>query len=145
MKLRDNKWLESRLNKLIANYFADIKINNDLFICFGKKSKRQLGKISKMPNTRIGDRIRGKFDTLITINSHFRNSEVPEFVVDGTIIHELCHYAHGFSSPLPQLSRYPHQGGIVKKEMIRRGAGDIYLAEKGWLKNNWQKHIESKR
>lgn len=144
METRNNKWLEKRLNSLIRSYFADLEVPNDLFITFGRAGKRQLGKISKMARKSMGDRIRGKFDTLITINSRFKNSAVPEFVVDGTIIHELCHYAHGFSSPLPQLSRFPHAGGIVKKEMINRGAGDIYLAEKKWLKDNWQKHINDK-
>lgn len=127
---------------LVKRYFSDLEVPNDLYITFGRKSKRQLGKISKIPKTKFGDRLKGRFDTLITINSFFKDPHIPDFVVDGTIIHELCHYAHGFHSPLPQLCRFPHQGGIVKAEMIKRGAGDIYLKEKKWLKDFWQKHIE---
>lgn len=127
---------------LIKRYFSDLEVPNDLYITFGRKGKRQLGKISKIPKTKFGDRIRGKFDTLITINSYFKDTKIPEYVVDGTIIHELCHYAHGFSSPLPQLCRYPHQGGIVKAEMIKRGAGEIYLNENKWLKHEWQKYLK---
>ncbi len=143
MEVRNNKWLEKRLNLLVRQYFVDLSVPNDLYITFGRAGKRQLGKISKIPTKLALDRVRGKFDTLITINSHFKNFSIPDFVVDGTIIHELCHYAHGFSSPLPQLSRFPHAGGIVKKEMIKRGAGDIYLKEKKWLKNNWQKYLNN--
>ncbi len=137
MNRRDNKWLESKLNYLVERYFPDINISNDLYIGFGRRGNRQLGKISKKHHSSIKKRFFGHFDTVITINSHFKNLEIPEYVVDGTIIHELCHYAHGFSSPLPQLSRFPHQGGIVRQEMVRRGAGDIYFAEKKWLKDNW--------
>ncbi|OQB05653.1 MAG: hypothetical protein BWY19_00859 [bacterium ADurb.Bin212] len=130
---------------LVKRYFSDLQVPNDLYITFGRKGKRQLGKISKIPKRGIGARLRGKFDTLITINSHFKDERVPEFVVDGTIIHELCHYAHGFHSPLPQLCRYPHQGGIVKAEMIKRGAGEIYLKENKWLKTEWQKHLNRQK
>ncbi len=139
---RDNRWLESKLNCLVSKYFSDIEIKNDLYIGFGRKSSRQLGKISKQRAASFGKIISGRFDSVITINSHFKNLEVPEYVVEGTIIHELCHYAHGFSSPLPQLSRYPHQGGIVKREMFIRGAGDIYHKEKKWLRDNWPNFLK---
>lgn len=140
---RDNKWLEKKLNILVSKYFSDIEIKNDLYIGFGRKNSRQLGKISKQRHPSLKKRIVGHFDTIITINSYFKRLDVPEYVVDGTIIHELCHYAHGFSSPLPQLSRYPHQGGIVKKEMYIRGAGDIYQKEKKWLKDYWSEFLKN--
>ena len=142
MEKRDNKWLEYKLITLVEKYFSDIEIKNDLYIGFGRYGKRQLGKISKKFHPSISAKIRRHFDTIITINSHFKNPEIPDYVIEGTIIHELCHYVHGFSSPLPQLSRFPHQGGIVKQEMIRRGAGDIYLAEKKWLKDNWPNFLK---
>lgn len=145
MNRRDNKWLETRLIYLVHKYFSDIEIKNDLYIGFGRKGSRQLGKISKQSHTSLKKRVIGHFDTVITINSHFKNLEIPEYVVDGTIIHELCHYAHGFSSPLPQLSRYPHQGGIVKREMLVRGAGEIYHKEKKWLKEHWQDFLKNNK
>lgn len=142
MQIRDNKWLEMKLGEIIHRFFSDLEIKNSISIHFGRKNERQLGKISKRHHGSILSRLSNNFDTIITLNSRFRDPEIPEFVIEGTIIHEMCHYAHGFSSPLPQKCKYPHQGGIIKHEMIQRGAGDIYLNEKKWLKKNWQKHLK---
>lgn len=143
MTHRNNLWLEAKLRQIIAKYFSDIKISNKLTIYFSKRSRRQLGCITKKHPRSVIERLKGQFDSEIRINGYFRDESIPEYVVDGTIIHELCHYAHGFSSPLPQQSRYPHAGGMVKHEMIKRGAGDIYLLEKKWLKQNWQDYLKT--
>ena len=142
MQHRNNQWLAAKLNALIGVYFPDLEIKNRLSIRFGKRSRRQLGCIAKKYSGSVLKRIQGEFESEIRINGLFRSLEIPEEVVYGTIIHELCHYAHGFSSPLPQLSKHPHSGGVIKAEMIKRGAGDIYLIEKKWLKQNWQKYID---
>lgn len=142
MHIRNHNWLENRFEYLLRTYFSDIEVPNKLTIRFSKKSKRQLGCIAKRyPKTILG-RIKGHFESEIRINGYFRDLSIPEEVIDGTIIHELCHYVHGFSSPLPQKLRYPHQGGAIKHEMIKRGAGDIYLFEKKWLKVNWQEYLK---
>lgn len=143
MTIRNHAWLEIKLKAIVDEYFPDLLIKNQLTIRFGKRSRRQLGCIAKKYTNNIIDRLRGDFSSEIRINGLFRDPEIPEEVVEGTIIHELCHYAHGFSSPLPQLSKYPHQGGVIKQEMIRRGAGDIYLAEKKWLRKNWQEYLNN--
>lgn len=143
MGQRNNAWLEARLRHIISTYFPDLEIRNTIYIHFGRRGERQLGKISKKHHSSLVSRLKGRFDTIITMNGLFRDPEIPEFVVDGTIIHEMCHYAHGFSSPLPKQSRFPHQGGIIKHEMIKRGAGDIYLAEKKWLKLNWREYLKN--
>lgn len=140
---RNNLWLEAKLEQIIEIYFRDINFANTLSIHFSKRSRRQLGCIAKKYPHSTLKRLRGDFISEIRINGHFRDPAIPDYVVEGTIIHELCHYAHGFSSPLPQQSRYPHQGGIVKQEMIKRGAGDIYLAEKKWLKHHWQDYLKT--
>lgn len=140
---RSNTWLENKLKQILLQYFADLEITNKLGIRWGKRSRRQLGCIAKKYSHSIVGRLKGEFDSEIRINGFFRDPTIPEEVIEGTIIHELCHYAHGFSSPLPQLSRYPHSGGIIKAEMIKRGAGDIYLAEKKWLKQNWQEYLKN--
>ena len=139
---RNNSWLEGKLQSIVADYFADIEFKNRLTIRFSKRSRRQLGCIAKKHPSSILGRLKGEFESEIRINGLFRDEIIPEYVVEGTIIHELCHYAHGFSSPLPQKLKFPHQGGAIKHEMIKRGAGDIYLAEKKWLKANWQKYLQ---
>lgn len=137
---RDNDWLELKLEDSIRRYFPDITFHNQLWIRFGRQSRRQLGCIKNNHPDKINQHDSHK-PTTITINGLFKNSDIPEFVVEGTIIHELCHYAHGFSSPLKQLFRHPHQGGKIKEEMTSRGAGKIYKDEKEWLKNNWQNYL----
>ena len=143
MELRNNDWLEAKLANILDVFFNDIVVKNHLSIRFSKRSRRQLGCIAKKHPHSVLGRLKGEFESEIRINSYFRDESIPEYVVEGTIIHELCHYAHGFSSPLPQQSRYPHAGGMVKHEMIKRGAGDIYLLEKKWLKQNWQNYLKS--
>ena len=65
----------------------------------------------------------------------FKDQTIPQDVVDHTIGHELTHYAHGFSSNTPKLHRYPHAGGVVKKEMGQRGMDHLYQAYKSWIKD----------
>lgn len=126
-------------------HFADAKIDNALLIRFGRRARRVLGSIRKNQERSILDRLAGNFDTQIIINGHFRDEQIPEFMVDSIIGHELCHYIHGFSSPLPQLARHPHKGGIVNYEMAKRKMGDLELMQKKWIKVNWIKYLKSHR
>ena len=80
--------------------------------------------------------------SVITITKHFQDESIPEYVVVSTIAHELCHYTHGFNSPSPKKFQYPHQGGVVKKEMDKRGLREIRLKTRSWLKKNWREYIE---
>lgn len=64
----------------------------------------------------------------------FKNSRIPVEVVDHTLAHELIHYAHGFSSKRARLHKYPHVGGIVQKEMKKRGMGYLISSYKNWIK-----------
>jgi len=129
--MRDNEWLENRMDFVIRRYFADAKIPNSLYIKFGQKARTRLGSIRK----------RGR-DTEITMCGHFKDDKIPEFVVDAVIGHELCHYVHGFSSPLPQLARHPHSGGLVSREMSMRGMGELEKKQKKWIKDNWLKYLK---
>lgn len=122
---RDDIWLLNRLDYLWSNYFKDIKQINPVFIKFGRYSKFRLGSI--------------KFDktskkSFITITAMFKNPSVPEEVIDHTIAHELCHYTHGFSSPNPKLHKYPHHGGVIKKELESRNLKYLVKAYNSWLK-----------
>lgn len=122
---RTNTWLLSRLDYLWETYFADVEQTNPLFIKFGRYSRLRLGSVRLDKTTH---------KTFITVSSMFRDESVPIEVVDHTIAHELCHYTHGFSSYRPRLHKYPHTGGVVRKEMKARGMSDLIKAYSGWVR-----------
>lgn len=126
---RDEGWLQGILDKIWDNYFTEVPQINDVRIVFGRRAKRRLGSISLDPAD-------GK-TTIITMNSIFRREDIPEFVVEATIFHELTHYAHGFNSPLDKAQQHPHAGGVMRREFAERGLLDLYLQQKKWLKENW--------
>ena len=68
---------------------------------------------------------------------------VPEFVVKATLVHELCHYAHGFNSPIEQKYRHPHAGGVMRREFAERGLEQLWRDQRKWLKDNWRTVVES--
>ena len=123
--IRDNVWLLSRLDDLWEKHFPDIPQTNKVFIKFGRYSRLRLGSIRL-------DRPTGH--TLITITSMFKDLSIPTEVVDHTIGHELTHYAQGFSSPHPKLHRYPHEGGVVRRELMARGFGKTLKVYLNWIK-----------
>ncbi|MCA9374772.1 hypothetical protein KC622_00410 [Candidatus Dojkabacteria bacterium] len=152
--MRDNNYLLERMYSIWEEYFADIPRKNLVLIKFGKYSKRRLGSI-KWADTRtkvktlyinhldehaIQD---DKRISLITITRYFQNDVVPAEVIDATIGHELVHYAHGFHSPLRKLYKHPHRGGIVDKEMAKRGMENLLEFSEEWLKRNWVKTIRT--
>ena len=126
---RDHAWLQQLLDTTWDSYFADVPQENDVRILFGRRAKRRLGAISLDPADRN--------ISIITMNSIFRSPEIPEFVVQATIVHELTHYAHGFNSPLAQAQAHPHAGGVMRREFAERGLLDLYAQNKRWLKENW--------
>lgn len=146
--MRDRKYLENLMYDLWEDNFSDIPRKNLVLIKFGKYSKRQLGSI-KLANeyTKIKSLIKknkedydvqdDKRITVITITKYFQNEIVPEYVVKGTIAHELCHYAHGFSSPLEKQFDKPHQGNVINKELAKRGLLEEQRLADKWLKDNW--------
>lgn len=133
---RDNNWLLSRLDFIWSEHFADIPQTNKVFIRFGRYSKYRLGSIRLDRRTKA---------SLITITSMFKDPTIPREVVDHTIGHELTHYAHGFSSTHPRLHKYPHAGGVVKKEMEARGMGYLHQAYQGWIKEYRKQLTEDRR
>ncbi len=135
-------------------YFSDVPRKNLVIIKFGRYSKRQLGSLKRAnQNTRIKRFVQAYKDILdiqdeksisvITITKYFQDENVPESVIISTIAHELCHYTHGFNSPLPRKYRHPHKGGIVRKEMDRRGLRDIRIEANKWLTDHWPGCIDS--
>ncbi len=123
---RDDKWLLSRLDFLWDKYFADIPQTNRVFIKFGRYAKYRLGSIRLDRKTKASH---------IIITSMFKDLKIPQEVVDHTIGHELVHFTHGFSSTHPRLHRYPHAGGVVKREMSARGMDYLYQSYRTWIKD----------
>ena len=123
--LRNDNWLLSRLDYLWSTHFLEIEQSNPTHIHFGRYSKYRLGSIKL--NRQTGH-------SFITITGMFKSKSIPQEVVDHTIGHELTHYAHGFSSKRVRLHRYPHAGGVVRKEMAARGMGHLYIAYKDWIR-----------
>ena len=136
--MRNNTYLENKLDAIWQTFFSDVPKDNKVSIKFGRKAAKRLGSIRK-----INSLNEERFDTQILINGYFRHKNIPHFVVEATIAHELCHYAHGFSSPLPQLSKFPHRGDVVDHELKRRGLRELEKAENKWLNKYWYKFINN--
>tara|TARA_Y100000310_G_scaffold330278_1_gene401651 strand:+ start:1059 stop:1472 length:414 start_codon:yes stop_codon:yes gene_type:complete len=125
--MRSDIWLENRLSTIWKVVMPEVEKQNIVRIRFKGDWKTKFGHIKKLKDG----------STEIAINNLFRNEQVPEFIIDTTIAHELVHYMHGFHSPLPKLYRYPHQGNIVNKELNKRGFSFLLKLEKDWIKNKW--------
>lgn len=154
--MRDDKWLFAKLDEIWDTYFSDVPQDNDVKIVWGRKARNRLGSIKQTPNSKLenlGLNRNSKFEirnlkthltTIITINSLFKDEKIPEYVVTGTIAHELAHYAHGFHSPLEQKFATPHAGGVVHKEMDGRGLAEVRKKQRHWLKENWREYVDEK-
>lgn len=150
--MRKNLDLEEMMYELWENNFCDVPRLNLVLIKFGKYSKRQLGCI-KLANksTKIKSILKKKKKdyeiqddksiSLITVTKYFEKDFVPDFVVKATIAHEMCHYTHGFNSPLEKRFDKPHQGNIIKKELKKRGLIEEYVQAEKWLKENWREIV----
>ena len=149
--MRDNTWLKEQLDHLLKTYFSNVKLTNPLEIKFGREAKFRFGSIKLISDKRV-KRVRGvrglirlgdkPKKSVITITSMFASPSIPTEVVQYTISHELCHYAHGFSSTNKRMFRHPHHGGIVNRELTDRGAAHLVHAFKRWLKDYRKKILE---
>ena len=138
--MRDSAWLQNQLDYLLKTYFSDVKVTNPIEIKFGREAKYRFGSI-KLYRGKSSKGIKGLLKlkgmpkkSVIMITSMFAREDIPADVVCYTIGHELCHYAHGFSSTNKRLFKYPHHGGIVNKELKSRGAHHLISAFKKWLR-----------
>lgn len=143
--LRDEKWLFSKLDQVWDKYFFDVMQENDVKILWGRRARNRLGSIKQsFSKKEVLSPLKKQAShpiTIITINALFKDKKIPEFVVISTIAHELAHYAHGFSSPLEQKYLNPHAGGVIDKEMDKRGLRETRILAKKWLKENWRNYI----
>jgi hypothetical protein len=126
--MRDDEFLNERLEAIWKLLFNDVPKLNSVVIKFKGKSKNKFGHIAR----------KGR-DTEIVVNELFRFDDIPEYIIDLTIAHELSHYAHGFNSPLKQKYKHPHKGGVVTKEMTLRGFEKVIKMEKMFFRKEWPK------
>jgi len=125
--MRDYEWLKQRFEYIWENHFSDVPKPNKVLITFKGRWKNKFGHIQKLESK----------NSWIAINKLFQDERVPEYIVNLTIAHEIAHYAHGFQSPLKQMYQHPHKGGVVDKELKKRGFAEELKLEKRWLKEEW--------
>lgn len=133
MVLRDQAWLEERFVQIWNRGFPDLFPENILEVRWGRNARMRLGSIRMTQD---------KKTSRILINKLFQNSKVPLEVIDAVIAHELTHYVHGFSSPLEQKFSTPHAGGVVDKELKKRGFTEELAFQKKWLKSVWPEFLK---
>ncbi|MDP1729087.1 MAG: hypothetical protein Q8L27_02705, partial [archaeon] len=119
---------KDRMEQMWQLLFPEIPRENLVIVRFKGKWKNKFGHIKK---------IKG-LNTEIAINSIFKDDRVPDYIIDLTLAHEMVHYMHGFNSPLPKQFKHPHAGGIVNRELKKRGFGHLIVKEKAWVKKDWE-------
>ena len=78
--MRDNSWLEKRLDIIWNKYFTDVPRKNRVSIRFGRAATYRFGSIRQSYID---------VSTQIIINGRFKSSNLPQRIVDHTIAHEL--------------------------------------------------------
>ncbi|MEX2028022.1 MAG: hypothetical protein WD988_00800 [Candidatus Curtissbacteria bacterium] len=144
--MRSDEWLEEKLQYLLKNYFSDMPITNPLEIRFGREAKFRFGSIRLVKPAGLHfltSRSKPQ-KSIIMITAMFARDDVPQEVVLYTISHELCHYAHGFSSTNKRLFRHPHHGGVVNSEIKKRGGEKFIEAYKQWIREYRKKILEGR-
>ncbi|MBI2667187.1 hypothetical protein HYX17_00275 [Candidatus Woesearchaeota archaeon] len=130
--MRDDNWLNDKMSKVWYSLFPEVEKKNNVIIRFKGKWKNKFGHIKLLKNK----------DTEIAVNSLFKDLRIPSYIINLTIAHELVHYAHGFNSPHKKLYKHPHKGGVVNKELRRRGYYGLLKLERKWIKEEWSKLYE---
>ena len=125
-----DKYLANKAASLIRENFSDRGVTNLLVIKWGGKWSRTLGRIKPLENTAYG--------SVIEINSLLKHVDIPEYVLDYILMHELTHYFQGFGSNHERKHKHPHKGHIVEKELARHGWEEITTKSEKWIKENWK-------
>jgi hypothetical protein len=130
--LRSAEWLQDRLALLWNTYYSDSPTRYPIAIHFGPRARYRYGSIYSV----------GK-QCHILINRLFAHPDVPEYVIDATICHELAHYVHGYGSGLKKRYAHPHRGGVVDKEMQARGCWHLEEQAGTWRRDCWKDFYEA--
>lgn len=129
-----DNYLAKKAASLVRENFQEKEVTNLLVVRWGKKWARTLGHIKPLKNENKHDT---SYGSIIEINSILKSAEIPEYVLDYVLMHELTHYFQGFGSNHERKGKHPHKGGLVDKELERLGWGEIMEKSEKWLKENW--------
>jgi len=124
--MRDDAWLNQRLDHIWEMLFPELERLNKVDVRFKGKWKNKFGHIKSV----------GK-NSEIVVNGLFKEEDIPEYIVDITLAHELIHYMHGFNSPHEKKYKHPHAGGIVTRELKKRGFGHMIALEREFVEKDW--------
>ena len=125
---RDEQWLADLLEQIWERHFPDTPRVNRVRVSYGGTWKSRLGLITMSEDEKT---------SYIQVNALLGYPQIPEYITFITIAHEMVHYAHGFGSPLPRRYKHPHRGGIVKRELTRRGIVREYALYDAWVYDHW--------
>jgi hypothetical protein len=126
-----DNFLAKKAASLIRENFSEKGVTNFLVVKTGHRWKRTLGHIKTLEHRDYG--------SVIEINPMLFDLDVPGYVLEYVIMHELTHYFQGFASNHEKKHKYPHKGGTVDKELDRLGWKEIRENSDKWLKENWPK------
>jgi hypothetical protein len=129
-------YLARKTAQLIRENFSERGVINLLVVQWGGKWSRTLGHIKPLKNDGKHD---AEYGSIIELNKILQDPEVPEFVTEYVLIHELVHYFQGFGSNHERVAKHPHKGGVCDNEIRRIGWGEIMDKSEVWLKENWPK------
>ncbi|HEX2172416.1 MAG TPA: hypothetical protein VHL09_08220 [Dehalococcoidia bacterium] len=128
VRSRNQVWLATTLERLWEEHFWDVPRVSPVQIRFGARWKNRLGLIRWEPATQ---------SSLIAVNALFRDPDVPAYLCEVTIAHEIVHFAHGFGSPLPQRVKDPHADSVIERELEARGLGRQLALADVWIERHW--------
>ena len=127
----EDEMLARKAANLLRENFPNKEISNLLVVKWGGKWKSKLAHIKPIDDS-------GEYGTLIEVNSLLKDSSVPSWMLDVTLLHELVHYFHGFGSNKKQKFRQPHKGKVVDNEIERFGFGELLKKQDKWMEENWE-------
>jgi hypothetical protein len=130
---RDDAWLNALVQRIRTTYFADVPQVYPIVAHFGRRAHRRFGSIGARNHTSI-----------LRLNGLLADPEVPLYVLEAVIAHELAHYAHGFGSGLTRRHAAPHRGGVVDKELEQRGLALVAERAKAWIEREWEAFYQSR-
>jgi len=123
--------LAETLSRMLSEHFTDIPHPEEIEVGVGRRSRRRLGTVRRGPN-----------GPSITINPLLLLDGVPEYVLDATMAHELCHVVHGYGT-LHRPKHPPHRGGRVTAELRARGLHAMTDRADAWIRSQWTNWYET--
>src|SRR3989344_4396875 len=82
--MRDEKWLEEKLQFLLKKYFASVKLSDPIEIKWGREAKFRFGSIRllKPKGIKLLTKRTKPQKSIITITSMFRSPRIPAKIVE---------------------------------------------------------------